>query len=303
MYDTKLDTFIQVVLDGSFSKAASHLFISSVSIMKQMNSLEEMVGVKLLDRTTQGVKLTKAGQFFYEAATDYISESNKILNKTREIEGQGKKVIKIGTSLLRSAQPIIKLWATMANKQGYQIDLVSFEDDPLSMQRMFTNIGTKIDFFVGPINSEQINHGPFQTYELPETLAYWGVPINNHLANKAQITFDDLKNEQILLVKRGLSPRLDKLRDKLEEKNITIIDNEDFYDINTFNICSQNNYIMETLDIWMDAYAPIKSIKMAHEYKMPYGIVYSEHASPVVKNFIELVGTAYRHQKQGLTHS
>lgn len=78
MYDTKLDTLIQVVRDGSFSKAAEHLFVSSVSVMKQMNNLEEMVGVKLLNRSTQGVTLTRAGKFFYESANNYISESNTI---------------------------------------------------------------------------------------------------------------------------------------------------------------------------------------------------------------------------------
>lgn len=296
MYDTKLDTFVQVVRDGSFSKAAEHLFISSVSVMKQMNSLEDMVGVKLLDRTTQGVTLTKVGKFFYESASNYISESDGILKQTREIDNQGKKVIKIGTSLLRSAQPLIRLWSSMNNKDQYQLDLVSFEDDPLSMQHMFTNIGTKIDFFVGPINSEQISRGPYQTYELPETKAYWGVPINNHLANKSRISLDDLKGDRVLLVKRGLSPRLDDLRDKLEAHGITVIDSEDFYDINTFNICSQNNYIMETLDIWKDAYAPIKAIEMDSEYRMPYGIVYSDHVSLTVKNFIELLGSEYNRQ-------
>ena len=161
------------------------------------------------------------------------------------------------------------------------------------MQRMFTNLGSKIDFFVGPMNSKQIEHGPYQTYELPETKAYWGVPMNNHLADKSEISLDDLKNEQVLLVKRGMSPRLDDLRDKLDKKGISIVDNEDFYDINTFNICSQNNYIMETLDIWKDAYAPIKAIKMKNGYKMPFGIVYSANASDSVKQFIELIGSEY----------
>lgn len=301
MYDTKLDTFVQVVRDGSFSRAADHLFISSVSIMKQMNSLEDMVGVQLLNRTTQGISLTKAGKYFYDSANGYIAESDSILKKTQEIADKQKKVIKIGTSLLRSAQPLIKVWSNMGNKAGYQVELVSFEDDPLSMQRMFTNIGTKIDFFVGPINSEQIDRGPYKTYELPETKAYWGVPINNHLANKDKISFNDLKNEKVLLVKRGLSPRLDKLRDKLEENNITIIDSEDFYDINTFNICSQNNYIMETLGIWKDVYAPIKTVKMEDQHMMPYGIVYSDNALTIVKNFIDLIGNAYSEAKDGIS--
>ncbi|WP_170954969.1 LysR family transcriptional regulator [Levilactobacillus suantsaii] len=301
MYDAKLATFIQVVRAGSFSKAATQLFISAVSIMKQMNSLEEMVGVKLLNRSTQGVSLTKAGNFFYESVNKYMTEADRIVARTRDIAQRGPKTIKIGTSLLRSAQPLIKVWSGMADYTDYQIDLVSFEDDPLSMQRMFINLGTKIDFFVGPMNSEQIEHGPYQTYELSETKLYWGVPISNGLATKQRLTFDDLQSEKVILVKRGLSPRLDTLRDRLEAHHITVIDSDDFYDINTFNICSQNNYIMETLGIWQDAYAPIKAVAMDATYQMPYGIVYSQRATAAVQQFIELIGAEYRRQRPALT--
>lgn len=260
-----------------------------------------MVGVKLLNRTTQGVSLTKAGKFFYESASNYISKSESILKRTHDIDSQSQKIIRIGTSLLRSAQPLIKVWSGMENNDDFQVELVSFEDDPLSMQRMFMNIGTKIDFFVGPMNSEQIKYGPYQTYDLPETKFYWGVPINNHLANKKKLALTDLKNDKVIMVKRGLSPKLDALRDRLEKNEITVIDSEDFYNINTFNICSQNNYIMETLGIWKDVYAPIKSVEMDNDYRMPYGIVYSQQAPASVRQFIEMIGSEYRKQTNALT--
>lgn len=103
------------------------------------------------------------------------------------------------------------------------------------------------------------------------------------------------------MVKRGLSPKLDALRDRLEKNEITVIDSEDFYDINTFNICSQNNYIMETLGIWKDVYAPIKSVEMDNDYRMPYGIVYSQQAPASVRQFIEMIGSEYRKQTNALT--
>mgnify|MGYP004604912553 CR=1 FL=1 len=45
MYNPISDTFLRVCEDGSFTNAASHLFISPVSVMKQINHLEEYIGV------------------------------------------------------------------------------------------------------------------------------------------------------------------------------------------------------------------------------------------------------------------
>lgn len=69
MYNYLLDTFIVVVKTGSFTKASEELFISSTSIMKQMNKLENDLHLKLFQRTPQGVELTLQGKYIYKKAT------------------------------------------------------------------------------------------------------------------------------------------------------------------------------------------------------------------------------------------
>ena len=51
MYNPQLDTFICVVEAGSFSKAADKLYISLPAVIKQINSLENNLGVQLFART------------------------------------------------------------------------------------------------------------------------------------------------------------------------------------------------------------------------------------------------------------
>ena len=51
MYNPQLDTFICVVEAGSFSKAADKLYISPPAVIKQINSLENNLGVQLFART------------------------------------------------------------------------------------------------------------------------------------------------------------------------------------------------------------------------------------------------------------
>ena len=54
MYNPQLDTFICVVEAGSFSKAADKLYISPPAVIKQINSLENNLGVQLFARTHRG---------------------------------------------------------------------------------------------------------------------------------------------------------------------------------------------------------------------------------------------------------
>lgn len=53
--------FIEVARGGSFSGAASRLGLSRASVTKHVASLEVQLGARLLNRTTQQVRLTEAG--------------------------------------------------------------------------------------------------------------------------------------------------------------------------------------------------------------------------------------------------
>ena len=68
MYNSVLDTFITVAECGSFTKASELLYISPTAVMKQMNTLEAHLDIKLTERTPTGVKLTAAGEIIYRDA-------------------------------------------------------------------------------------------------------------------------------------------------------------------------------------------------------------------------------------------
>ena len=62
----QLRYFIAVAEAGSFSRAAEMLHVSQPPLSVQIKALEEEIGVKLLERTTRGVRLTVAGAAFFE---------------------------------------------------------------------------------------------------------------------------------------------------------------------------------------------------------------------------------------------
>lgn len=71
MYNPQLDTFIRTADAGSFNKAAEESHITPTAVIKQINLLEENLGVKLFERTHRGLTLTKAGQSLYQD-TKYV---------------------------------------------------------------------------------------------------------------------------------------------------------------------------------------------------------------------------------------
>lgn len=69
----QLEAFRAIVLEGSFSRAAEKLGLTQPTISAQIQSLERSVGVRLIDRSAQGVSLTQAGQVFLPYANQLLS--------------------------------------------------------------------------------------------------------------------------------------------------------------------------------------------------------------------------------------
>ena len=80
MYNRHLETFIVVADLGSFSKAADVLYISSTAVIKQINLLEQELGLQLFERTHRGIALTKAGRSIYGDAKYMIQYAKDSIN-------------------------------------------------------------------------------------------------------------------------------------------------------------------------------------------------------------------------------
>ncbi|MGM0519972.1 MAG: LysR family transcriptional regulator [Campylobacterota bacterium] len=64
----KLETFLTVVRERSFSKASAKLGISQPAVTQQMRYIENYLDVQVVDRKKNGIRLTKEGQMLYSIA-------------------------------------------------------------------------------------------------------------------------------------------------------------------------------------------------------------------------------------------
>jgi LysR family nitrogen assimilation transcriptional regulator len=74
--------FIRIADLGSITRAASHLRIAQPALTRQVQRLEDELGVALFTRVNRGVRLTEAGQKLHESA-------NRIL---RDVERTGDEI-------------------------------------------------------------------------------------------------------------------------------------------------------------------------------------------------------------------
>ncbi len=73
--------FVEISQTGNFTKAATRLGISQPSLSLAMQRLEQSVGTRLLIRTRQGTKLTKAGERM-------LAETRHLISRWEELRGQ-----------------------------------------------------------------------------------------------------------------------------------------------------------------------------------------------------------------------
>lgn len=85
---TKLNTFLTVVKEKSFSKASAKLGISQPAVTQQMRYLEDYLGTAIVDRKKNGIRLTKEGEKLHQIAQkierviqNSETELLKIINK------------------------------------------------------------------------------------------------------------------------------------------------------------------------------------------------------------------------------
>ncbi|GGK47565.1 LysR family transcriptional regulator [Aliivibrio fischeri] len=92
--------FVLVVQTGSFSAAAREQGTTQATVSKKVAALEELMGVKLLSRTSRELSLTEVGQ-------DYFHRCVSILSQLDEAESNARSQMGRPTGQLRVSAPVV----------------------------------------------------------------------------------------------------------------------------------------------------------------------------------------------------
>ncbi|TDB60003.1 LysR family transcriptional regulator [Photorhabdus khanii subsp. guanajuatensis] len=90
-----LATFVNVARSQSFSAAARLQGMAASSITRQIDSLEQMLEVKLFLRSTRGLSMTDAGEILFSRAQDIIDNLVDIQAELAALDGEPQGVLRV----------------------------------------------------------------------------------------------------------------------------------------------------------------------------------------------------------------
>ena len=76
--------FVAVAEERNFTRAAERLHVAQPPVTRQVQQLEEMLGVQLIERGSRPVKLTEAGEFF-------LAHARLLLEQARELQAMTQR--------------------------------------------------------------------------------------------------------------------------------------------------------------------------------------------------------------------
>jgi DNA-binding transcriptional LysR family regulator len=104
-----MNAFAKVVAAGSYAEAARRLGLTRSAVSKAVMELEQLLGARLLDRTTRRVTPTEAGRAYYERCVSILADVEETEIQISRLHDAPRGVLKVnapmsfGTRYLGSA--------------------------------------------------------------------------------------------------------------------------------------------------------------------------------------------------------
>jgi DNA-binding transcriptional LysR family regulator len=120
---TSLTAFVRVVDAGGFSAAGRRLNMSTTMVSNHVQSLEDRLGARLLNRTTRKVSLTEVGKGYYDRCVQILAD----LEQADDIAGSQQSVpsgtlhIYTNTHIVQFLSPVVAEF--LASYPKVKIDL------------------------------------------------------------------------------------------------------------------------------------------------------------------------------------
>jgi len=188
-----LEHFVAVVRYGSFSKAASHIYVSQPTLSKSVKKLEDKLQVVLFERSTRNLCLTDAGKLVYEQANKIINQTKELTTLLDDLRNTPVGEIKIGIPPLIGTLffPLIAKDFTNLHKD---IALQLIEHGAKKIEYLIENGEIDLGIVVLPVQEQKFTVLPFVNEEF-----MFFCHRNHPFANHKAINITTLHDEPFIL--------------------------------------------------------------------------------------------------------
>ena len=119
---TALRSFVAVADRGSVTNAAASVNLTQSAVSMQMKRLEEMLGVKLIDRAGRGCELTPTGQLLLSYARRLVETNDEAVGRLTDDLYEGEIVLGVPYDIVYPAVPeVLKQFAALYPRVKVQL--------------------------------------------------------------------------------------------------------------------------------------------------------------------------------------
>jgi DNA-binding transcriptional LysR family regulator len=169
-----------------FGRAAEALHVTQPSLSRQIRRLEQQLGVRLLDRTPQGSRLTEAGEVFLSQARTLLRTAAQAIARTQAAAQPSR--VTIGYTIGMIVTPAVREMRHRHPDADVRALHLAHDDVRAAL------LEHRVDAVVSRL--------PFPTDQLHVTVLYDEprvviVPLDHRLAGKEYVTLDDIADEPL----------------------------------------------------------------------------------------------------------
>ena len=187
---------LKILDSGSFTRAAEELGYSQSAVSKMITSLEAELGVKLIQRSRYGIRLTPEGEDLLPYIRNTQAQQELLETAAADLQGLAAGEIRIGAFASISKDwlaPIME--AFWRDYPGIRFELMQGDYSTISdlVRSGHLDIG-----FVNMESTAGLSATPLKSDELLLVL-----PQNHPLAQKERISLSEIRNERFFMIRSG----------------------------------------------------------------------------------------------------
>ncbi len=196
--DSAFRVFVRVAETESFSLAAKQLGLGQPAVSKQISTLEEQLGARLLHRTTRSITLTDEGREFLGHARHAVAATDFALERVQRVKGKASGLMRLSCQTGFGRMAVVpRLTAILENFPDLDIEL--------SLQDTWPNLveqGIDLRIHVGEVEDETviaqlIGHKPIWLFASRSYVEEYGEPQTpDELAHHRIIRFTGASNKR-----------------------------------------------------------------------------------------------------------
>jgi DNA-binding transcriptional LysR family regulator len=199
-----LNYFAIAAAEENFNRAAVRLHVDQSALSRRIGDLERKLGVELFDRVGQRVRLSPAGQIYFEEVVKILDSIKRAGERARRVAKGEDGVLSLGfyETIIRNKVSAKSIIAFRSQRPNVDLNLEPMPPSETIDAVLNENVNAAF-VYNRPMNEKALESLHISTYKWVLAL-----PISHPLADKPKIELIDLQNEKFIFARRDLAPLL-----------------------------------------------------------------------------------------------